>query len=127
MILWQKKNDILPWCWWRNDNFWHITPRRLRDWKNAHVSPNYGTSVPVGTISEGIQNLEIFWGSALVFVDQQKPLKILVVDGIWGASEHFRKFLWTGFCIQGYKGAKMDPWKQKRFRLCKLIFHKGGP
>ena len=56
---------------------------------NAHVSPNYGISVPIGTISEGIQSLEFFWGLALVFVDQQKPLKALVDNGIWGASKHF--------------------------------------
>ena len=31
---------------------------------NAHVSPNYGTSVPVGTISEGIQNLFLRIGSS---------------------------------------------------------------
>ncbi len=33
---------------------------------NAHVLPHYGTSVPVETISEGIQNLEIFGRLALV-------------------------------------------------------------
>ena len=30
----------------------------------------------LGTISEGIQNLEIFWGLALVFVDQQNLSKL---------------------------------------------------
>jgi hypothetical protein len=76
-----------------------------------HMSPMYCTFIRVGTISEGIQNTEIFWGSALVFVDRQKPLKVLVVDD---QKVFVNRFL----CTRVLKWTN----KNKKFLYKKIVF-----
>ncbi len=95
------------WCWLRIGNFWRITPRRLQDWiqSMSHAKLRYFCTGRAR--SEGIQNLEIYWGAALVCADQQKTLKVLVDNAIWSAPEHFS----GSFCgpVFVYKDGKMDP------------------
>jgi hypothetical protein len=51
--------------------------------KNAHALPNYSTSVPAGwDFFRRNPEPRSFLGLALVFVDQQKPVKVLVDNEI---------------------------------------------